>query len=311
MKKPAELIDYCPINNRPPIKWPNNARVAFWVIPNVEFYEYQPRPAGLASLMSVKYSPIPAPNVNFYAHQDYGNRVGFWRMLEVLDKHKIRCTVNINLALHDHHPEIRDAMVERNWDFCCHGFYNTGPEPRNLSLEEERAFIREAKDALKRTTGKQLKGFNVLQRCTEWTPELLAEEGIIYHADWFHDDQPTPIRTSTGKLVSVPYSMELNDTLLFLFNRPSEGKEWVRMCKDQFDRLYEEGAEDGRVYCIVLHPWGVGFPHRAPFLDEVLDYVMSHDGVWQTTADDIAEYYIANYYDQMVAHCEELKNPLR
>ena len=60
--------------------------------------------------------------------------------------------------------------------------------------------------------------------------------------------------------------------------------------------------------CIALHPYLIGQPHRARYLDDVLGYIMSHDGVWQTTADDIAEYYIANYYDEAVAHAAKLNN---
>ena len=114
-----------------------------------------------------------------------------------------------------------------------------------------------------------------------------------------------PIKVRTGKLVSVPYSLELNDGVLFPYNH--EGEYFVRICKAQFDQLYAEGAESGRVMCIALHPYLIGQPHRVKYLEEVLAYIMSHDGVWQTTADEIAEYYIANCYDAVVAHTQEYK----
>ena len=115
-----------------------------------------------------------------------------------------------------------------------------------------------------------------------------------------HDDQPVPIKVNSGKLVSVPYSIELNDSTVF--RQHYEGDYFSMICKAQFDQLYREGAESGRVMCIALHPFLIGQPHRIRFLEDILDYIMSHEGVWQTTADDIAEYYIANYYDQAVAH---------
>jgi peptidoglycan/xylan/chitin deacetylase (PgdA/CDA1 family) len=114
-----------------------------------------------------------------------------------------------------------------------------------------------------------------------------------------HDDQPVPIKVRDGKLISVPYSIELNDSPLFRLHY--EGDYFAEICKAQFDQLYKEGAESGRVMCIALHPFLVGQPHRIKFLDDVLGYIMSHDGVWQTTADDIAEYYMENYYDAAVA----------
>jgi peptidoglycan/xylan/chitin deacetylase (PgdA/CDA1 family) len=251
---------------------------------------------------------FPDPDIPVNARRDYGSRIGFWRMLKVLDANRIRCTVNINLAVLDHFPEERDAMVERNWDFCCHGIYNTRAEPKGLTADEQRAFIAESIEFIKRTTGKQLKGFNVLSRATEELPDLLAEQGIIYHADYFHDDQPTPIRVEKGKLVSIPYGAEINDSVMTQRNRPWEADMFYQMAKDAFDRLYAEGADNGMVLCLPIHPWCSGYPYRINYLDRILDYVMSHDGVWQTTADEIAEYYIANYYDEVVAHIDKLES---
>jgi peptidoglycan/xylan/chitin deacetylase (PgdA/CDA1 family) len=300
----AERIDYLPLNDRPKIRWPGDARVAFWVIPNVEFHEFMPPPR--KSRLAI--DPIsPDPDMQGNVHRDYGNRIGFWRMLEVLDRHRIRCTVNINLALLERLPEERDAMVERSWDFCCHGFYNSRTEPKDLSEDEERAFYRESIASLARTTGKRLKGINVLGRATERMPDLIAEAGLIYHADWLHDDQPTPINVASGKLVSIPYAGDLNDSLLVTRNRPWEMDELLQMCKDRFDRLYAEGAENGMVMCLAIHPWVIGHPHRIGYLDRILEYVMGHDRVWQTTADDIAEYYIASYYDRVVAHAAKVR----
>jgi peptidoglycan/xylan/chitin deacetylase (PgdA/CDA1 family) len=302
-----QRIDYLPLNDRPKIRWPNGARVAFWVIPNVEHYEYViPAQAGRQSV--AHGNPVfPDPDIAVNVRRDYGNRVGFWRMLRVLDRYRIRCTVNINLAVLDRFPEVRDAMVERNWDFCCHGVYNTRAAPKGLSPEEQRTFVQDSIAFIRRTTGKQLRGFNVLSRATEELPDILAENGIIYHADYFHDDQPMPIRVSKGKLVSIPYGAEINDSVMTQRNRPWEGDTFLEMAKDAFDRLYAEGADNGMVLCLPLHPWCSGYPYRINYLERILDYVMSHDGVWQTTADDIAEYYIEHYYDETVAHMARLK----
>ena len=300
MPLPPYRVDYSPIIDRPPIKWPNGARVALWIAPNVEHYEYLPEFDGLRD----PWPRMPYPDAREYSYCDYGNRVGFWRMLEPLDKHNIRCTVSLNLAVFEHYPEVGQAMIERNWDFMSHGIYNTR-YLNTLSEEEEREFYRDNVETLKRHTGKQLKGMlGPAISGTERTPDLMAEAGLIYHTDWMHDDQPVPIKVNSGKLVSVPYSVELNDHAIFTGN--FEGDYFFQTCKDQFDRLYEEGAESGRVLCIPLHPFLVGQPHRVNYLDQTLDYIMSHDGVWQTTADEIAEYYIANYYDEAVAHAAEL-----
>ena len=92
-----------------------------------------------------------------------------------------------------------------------------------------------------------------------------------------------------------------------IFRSNFEGEYFARICKAQFDQLYAEGAESGRVMCIALHPFLIGQPHRVKYLDDILGYIMSHDGVWQTTADEIAEYYIANHYDEEVTYAQQFR----
>ena len=301
MPLPPDRVDYSPIIDRPIIKWPNDARVALWISPNVEHYEYMPDDDSART----PWPRTPFPDVQQYSYRDYGNRVGFWRMLESLDRYNIRCCVSLNMAVLEHFPEIRDAMVQRDYDYMSHGIYNT----RYLytyTEEQEREFYRDTIDTLKLHTGKQLKGMlGPAISGTERTPDLMAEAGLIYHTDWMHDDQPVPIKVKSGKLVSVPYSIELNDSSLLRDNH-YEGDYFARICKAQFDQLYKEGAESGRVMCIALHPFLIGQPHRIKYLDDILSHIMSHDGVWQTTADDIADYYIQNYYDDAVTHAAKL-----
>ena len=303
MPLPPDRVDYSPSIDRPIIKWPNGARVALWISPNVEHYEYMPDDDAART----PWPRTPFPDVQQYSYRDYGNRVGFWRMLETLDKYNIRSCVSLNVAVLEHFPEIRDAMVERNYDYMSHGIYNT----RYLytyTEEQEREFYRDTIETLKLHTGKQLKGMlGPAISGTERTPNLMAEAGLIYHTDWMHDDQPVPIKVKSGKLISVPYSIELNDSSLLRDNH-YEGDYFARICKAQFDQLYKEGAESGRVMCIALHPFLIGQPHRIKYLDEILSHIMSHDGVWQTTADEIADYYIENYYDDAVAHAAKLNS---
>ena len=301
MPLPPDRVDYSPIIDRPVIKWPNGARIALWISPNVEHYEYMPDYDGNRN----PWPRTPYPDVQQYSYRDYGNRVGFWRMLEPLDKYNIKCCVSLNMAVLEQFPEIAEAMVQRDWDFMSHGIYNTR-FLNTYSEDQEREFYRDCIDTLRRHTGKQLKGMlGPAISATVATPDLMAEAGLIYHTDWVHDDQPVPIKVKSGKLISVPDSIELNDSSVLRDNH-YEGDYFARICKDQFDRLYEEGAESGRVMCIAMHPFLIGQPHRIKYLDDILSYIMGHDRVWQTTADEIAEYYIANHYDQAVDHAQKL-----
>lgn len=271
-------IDYCPLPGRPRLRWPNDARLAFWVIPNVEYYQYTP------SGVRVGRSGFPAPDVPAYASRDYGNRVGFWRMLEVLDRHRIRCTVNINLAVLEHFPEIRDAMLARDWDFCFHGFYNDLPEPRGLSEAEERAWYQRVAYAMP-------KGWlSPEQSESTRTPGLLAELGVEYLCDWANDDQPYLIGRGGRALVSLPLMQEISDVNLH-WNRGVTMVQWAALVCEAFDTLYREGLDSGRLFVLPLHPWCIGQPFRVKYLDHVLTHVKKHDEVWTTTGGEIAAWY--------------------
>jgi len=114
------FYDYLPYNDRPVIKWPNGARVAFWVAPNVEFYELNP-PRNPARAPWAR----PAPDVLNYSYRDYGNRTGFWRMLDVMKRCNMRGSVSLNVAMCEHHPEVIKACADEGWEFYSHGTYNT------------------------------------------------------------------------------------------------------------------------------------------------------------------------------------------
>ena len=298
-------VRYLPITDRPRIRWPNDARVALWIAPNVEHYEFLPP----RDPQRNTWTRSPHPDVQGYGYRDYGNRVGFWRMVEVLDRFGVVATASTNLAVFDHYPEVGAAMVERGWEIMSHGIYNT----RYISsIDEtaERAFYIECIEALRSHTGQQLRGMlGPAVSNTVLTPDLMAEAGLIYHADWFHDDQPVPLATRSGqRLVSVPYSMELNDVPVF--TQHFDTSEFVAMAKAQLDVLRREADDDagGRVMCVALHPYLMGMPHRVDGLAAMLDYLMSHDDVWQTTASQIAQHFLDHHYDNFVAHEPESPN---
>ncbi len=291
----VDPVPYLPLNARPRIAWPNGARVALWVAPNVEVYELMPPHNPLFTA----WGRVPAPpDVMSFGYRDFGNRVGFWRILEVLDRHGVRATASLNVAVLDHFPEIGRAMAERDWAFMGHGLYNTR-FLYGITRDDERALYREMREKV-RATGGELRGvFGPHASLSPHSMDVLAEEGFLYSADWLLDDQPFPIATAAGRLVGVPYSFEINDGPLFLGSYSDD--EFVRRCRDQFDVLYAEGAEDGRVMCIAFHPFLLGQPHRIALLEEALEYVLGHDAVWVTTADEIAAWYLEHVYDDALA----------
>lgn len=291
-----EPIAYSPILHRPRLQWPNGARVALWVVPNIEHYEYLPKYQRVRD----PWPRSPHPDVLGYAQRDWGNRVGLWRLFDVTDALGIRCTVSLSMSVIQHFPAILEAMEKRNWELMSHGIYNTRYH-WNFTPGEERAAMEESREIHRRLTGREQRGwFSPAITNTLETFELAAETGYDYVADLYHDDQPFPIRTRTGKLISMPYSVDLNDAILL--RRGQEAEEFGRQIRDYFDTVHAEGDVQGRVMCIALHPYWVGQPHRIRAFQRTMEYILSHPGVWLTTAAEIADWFNANHLPLIEAH---------
>lgn len=289
-------VPYSPILHRPKLAWPNGARVALWLAPNIEHYEYLPKFVRTRD----PWPRSPYPDVLGYAQRDYGNRVGLWRFFDLTDDLGLPCTVSLSLSVMEHYPEILGAMERRGWEYLAHGIYNTRYH-WDFTEAEERAAMMECQEIHRRCTGRRLRGwFSPAITNTLRTFDLAAECGYDYTCDLYHDDQPFPLRTRTGRLISVPYSVDLNDVILL--RRGEESAEFARQIRDHFDTLYEEGAEQGRVMCIALHPFWVGQPHRIRAFRAALEYILAHPGVWVTTAGEIADWFTANHLPAIEAH---------
>ena len=292
MREDPGLYDYWPYIDRPRIEWPGGARVAFWVAPNIEFYELDP-----PQNPQRKAWPQPYPAIPGYSIRDYGNRVGHVRQMEVLDKYRVRGSISLSTALCDHHPEIIAMCAERDWEFFSHGVYNTR-YTYGLSEEQERQMILDSMDTIERHTGRRPAGYLAPALShSEHTIDLFAEAGGIYTCDLFHDDQPTPVHTRGGqRFMSIPYSLEMNDTIAYVVNKV-EPRRYGQMLRDCFDRLYSEGEHSGTVMCIPTHNYQVSCPHRLRAFEEALEYITGHSDVWVTTGREIADYYLEHYYD--------------
>jgi len=300
MKRDPGLYDYNPYVGRPKITWPDGARLAFWVAPNIEFYELDPAPNPTWKTWS-----RPVPDVLPYAHRDYGNRAGVWRMMEAMDRYGVRGSVSLNVAVCDHHPDIIAECVRRGWELFSHGVYNTR-FTYNMTEAQERAMIEDVIATIERASGQHVAGWlSPALTNTERTMDLLAEYGVKYTCDLFHDDQPQPVKVKSGRLISIPYSLEMNDIIVYN-NDLSTPRYYGEIIKRQFDQLYEEGKESGTVMCIPLHPFLVGQPHRIEPFAEALEYITGHDEVWVTTGREIAEYFYDNHYDAVAAHVAAL-----
>jgi peptidoglycan/xylan/chitin deacetylase (PgdA/CDA1 family) len=271
--------------DRPPLRWPNGARVAVWVIPNVEHFRFD-------STFPGSPDPGASPDIPGYSIRDFGNRVGIWRVMEVLDRFGIRGTVALNAEVCDYEPQIIRAGNERKWEWMGHGVSNSVRVTR-LTEDEERAHIHDTLQRIEAGTGTRPVGWlGPGLGETVRTPDLLREAGVEYVADWVNDDQPYAMTTAAGPLYSIPYSSTLNDKRIFE-GRGETGSEWRTIIVDQFDTLYREGEHSGRVMAISLHPYLTGAGHRIKYLAEGLEYVAGHEHVWWATGSEIVAAYRA------------------
>ena len=280
--------DYSPIVDRPVLRWPNGARVALWVIPNIEHFLFDRPSTRIPGAFTL------TPDVMGYSWRDYGVRVGIWRMMEIMQRYGIRGTVALNSDVCREYPRIIEEGKKLGWEWMGHGTTNS-IMLNQQSEAEERALIKESVTTIAKGVGKAPRGWLSpgLSESVR-TLDILAENGIEYVGNWVNDEQPYPMRVKNGAMIAMPYSQELNDipALLSLHQSPER---FGQMICDQFDVLYEDGAKTGRVMSICLHPFLTGHPHRSKYFAKALAHVTARQEVWLATGSEIVDWYKKEY----------------
>jgi len=287
MKLPKDRVAYSAIVDRPALRLPNDARIAVWTIVNVE--EWSIERAMPRTVLPPPYGQPLLPDLPNWSWHEYGMRVGFWRFLECLNRFDVKATLAINGSVCRSYPRVAEAALKAGWEFMGHGYVQ---RPMH-HLENQKQEILNTIAAIKELTGKKPRGWESPGLTETYdTIDWLAESGIEYVADWVLDDQPCTLRTAHGPIVSVPYTVEMNDiAMMVLQNHPSE--EWLRRGVDQFDRLYAEGEGSARVMAISVHPYISGVPHRIAYLERLYEYITQRPGVVMWTGEQILDWYRA------------------
>jgi peptidoglycan/xylan/chitin deacetylase (PgdA/CDA1 family) len=284
--RPTERLDYSPITQRPAWRLPDGKRMAVWVIVNVEEWsETEPMPR---TVLTPPAGGVPTPDIPNWCWHEYGNRVAFWRMLKVLDKHGIRAALAINGQAVATYPEITQAALERGWEFVGHGFGQKNMQ----KVPDEATDIDRTVEAIRLATGQAPRGWLGPGLTETWdTPDLLAEAGFDYVCDWVLDDQPVELRTKSRPIMSIPYTQECNDVAMMLIQH-HPAREYLQRAVDQFDQLYLDSADATRVMALVIHPYIMGVPHRLRYFDEALAHIRSHDDVAVMTGGEILDSFL-------------------
>jgi allantoinase len=278
---------YRPIVDHPRFLWPGGARVAVWVIPNVEHHPFD-RPS-----VSVNDKAAGTqPDVLNHSWRDYGPRVGIWRLFDCLSGLGIRASATLNSDVCDEYPQIVAEGERLGWEWLGHGTDNSR-RLSGLGEDEERALVETSLSRIAAATGRRPRGWlgpGLAE--TARTPEILRAAGVEYVCDWVADDLPFTLEVEGGALLSLPYSIELNDMELILRQRLT-GPEYRQRLIDQFEQLNAEASarRTGRVMAIPLHPFLMGQAHRVRYLRDALAHIAHHEGSWLALGAEIADYY--------------------
>ncbi|HEX3863512.1 MAG TPA: polysaccharide deacetylase family protein [Stellaceae bacterium] len=276
--------DYVPITKRPVYDWPEGKRLAVYLCNNIEHFAFG-RGTGTDST-----GAMDNQSHRTHAWRDYGNRVGLWYYLDLLDEFGLPGAHNVNSAVLEYCPEIVERLTGRGDEYIGHG--RTNSERQDILWEEDEArLIAEATAVVTRLSGAAPQGWlGPYLAQSGATLDLLKEAGYRYVMDWAHDDQPVWMRTRAGPILSVPYPIEINDLPAMIY-RHHTGRQFARMIIDQFDEMLEQSAKYPLVFGIALHPFIIGQPFRLrAFRDAIRHITARADDIWLTTPGDIARY---------------------
>ena len=287
--------DWSPFSKRGVLRWPDNARVALCVIVSLEHMEWRPPPGSFqVENLAGGSAARPFPDYARMSHREYGHRVGVFRVLDVLEKHGIKPTVALDALTAANYPYLVRHLLGRGCEIIGHGVSVSRMITSNMSEEEERSYISESITALNTATGSPPRGWLGPEYGeSARTPQLLAEAGIRYLCDWANDEQPYPLNTPQGELFALPIMLELDDVNALATRRVTVDR-YAQMVRESFDTLYLDGAANGRVLVLHLHPWLIGQPFRIGYLDDALGHMMRRRGVWAAAGGEIVDWYQRN-----------------
>ncbi len=276
---------YSPISKRPVYEWPNGTRLAVNFCNNIEHFAYR---AGLGSDNVSANAPQTQRN---FAWRDYGNRVGVWNYFDLLDEYGVPASHNVNSAAVGEFPDIIERIKSRGDECIGHGRTNAERQDQYWEADEA-TLIAEATEALTAAMGARPEGWLGPQRAESTvTVDLLKEAGYSYVLDWPADDQPFWMTTRAGRILSLPYPIELNDSAVCIA-RHHTPREFAQMVIDQFDEMLRTSAKRPLVFSLAVHTFISGQPFRIAALREIFDHVLARrDDLWIARPRDIAHFY--------------------
>ncbi len=277
--------DYRPITMRPDFRWPGGKRLAVYVALGVECYAF-----GEGMTENLVPGGGDAHDVLNASWREYGNRVGAWRIMQAMQALDLPLTILLNTALYGEAPALTDAFRAGGHEIVAHGRSNSDTMA-GMTEQQERDYIDDVTRSIRAAEGRAPRGWaSPWIAETPTTPDALQEAGYGYLLDWCMDDQPCWLRTRSGRLLSIPYSQEINDSSTII-GRMASATEFADMIIDQFDQLAEDASRQPLVMSVILHSFIAGQPFRLRRIRQALAHIAAHRAeLWLTSPGEIAAF---------------------
>src|SRR5258706_894016 len=269
--------------------WPNGARLALSFSLMFEGGGQPISGAGGVIPDPIEKGVPDLPTNAFFA---YGHYEGIPRVLDLVDKHGIKLSSFMIGKAVETSPDLAQEIVRRGHEAAAHG--RVWDNSYQLSRDEEKRFIADSVETINKITGQVPIGWNAYWiRNSIHFLETLQGLGFVYHIDEPSHDEPFIVPVRGRDLVTVPYTFHMNDIVSFPFVGWN-ATAYEQALRDEFDQLYEEGAQRRRMMVVSLHDRISGHANRVRSLDRFLAYARSKPGVWFARKDEIARWALAN-----------------
>lgn len=264
---------------------PGGRNLIVHLVVNVEAWQFD-------HAMPRKIIPAPhgaeqVPDIPNFSWAEYGMRCGMPRLLDLFAERELPASTSINAGVIDLYADCAAAMLEAQWEFIGHGYHQ-----RSIQAEtDEAGLIAAALDRLEGFTGKRTRGWlGPGLKQTPHTPDILKRLGVDYVCDWVLDDVPVWMETDTGPMIAMPYSLEINDSIIYAVEKHSSPEIWQR-ARDAVEALGPELEHGARVFTLGLHPHLIAVAHRIGYLKRILDLLQERDDAVFMTGSQIADWF--------------------
>lgn len=272
---------------RPPIAWPGGAKVATWILVNLEWFPITPEDK---PFRAPGHMQTPYPDYRHYTAREYGTRVGFYRLLDAFEKVGAKVSVAVNSAIAERYPSVIADIVAAGHEIVAHSTDMNGTIASGLDEEAERALILRSLDTLEKVSGTRPRGWHSIARSQSFnTPRLLVEAGVDYMCDWVNDELPYRFSTEAGELVNLPLNHELSDRQI-LVNQQHSIDSYVEQMLDAHALLDGEAARHGgRMLPLNITPYIMGLPYRIDAFERLLGALAAKPDNWFARGDAIVD----------------------